>query len=108
MSSNIQMVYVTFPDEESAGRISRRLVEQGLSACANIHGPVTSIFTWNGRVQEDREYLVFMKTSGERMPDVKKLILDEHPYDVPCILSWVIEDGNPDFLDWVASETRSR
>lgn len=105
MSADIYLVYVTFPDEETARRTARVLIDEHLAACANIHGPAQSIYAWNGEIQEEREYAVLLKTTAGRVPELQKRILDEHPYDVPCIVHWPIEDGNPDFLDWIRSET---
>jgi periplasmic divalent cation tolerance protein len=99
------MAYVTAPDQETAWRISRAVLEKRLAACANLTG-IESLYWWKGRLEESKEILVIFKT---RRSLVRKLIAEvrkAHPYDVPCVVSYGMETGLPDYLAWIDAETR--
>lgn len=83
------------------------LVRERLAACVNVVGGVQSVFRWKGAVQSAREYLLIAKTSRRRWPALRARLADAHPYDVPEIIAWPINDGLPEFLAWVASSTQT-
>lgn len=98
-------VYITTGDAAEARRIGRVLVEERLAACANVHQPVTSIYRWQGAVEEDSEAALIAKTMQERLPALVERVTALHSYDCPCVVSWPLSGGNPAFLDWIAAET---
>lgn len=100
-------VYVTCPDADVAKAIARALVEANLVACANIV-PVTSVYRWDGAIQEDAEVVMFLKTRRDLLPDVERAIVAQHPYEVPCIVALDIVAGAAPYLDWIAKETNGR
>ena len=100
------MIYVTASAPEEAARIGRALVESRLAACANVFPAMTSIYWWQDELQEDREVALILKTRQDLVDDVIAKIKEVHSYDCPCVVALPIKAGNPDFLDWIAAETR--
>ncbi len=98
-------VYVTAKDEAEAKNIARTVVEERLVACANLLGSIQSVYWWDGKVCEDGEVALILKTTGDRKAELIERIKTLHSYDVPCITCHPITDGNPDFLKWIADET---
>jgi len=98
-------VYVTAKDKEEARLIARAVVGERLAACANVLGAIDSVYWWQGRVCEDNETALVLKTSAERKPELISRIKELHSYECPCIVCLPIADGNRDFLNWIAAET---
>lgn len=105
MRSKFLSAYCTFPNEAIAEQICERLVAEGLIACANIHGPVKSIYKWNGRLNKEAEWIAVLKTTSLKRVALKERIRAIHPYTNPCLVFLTIEDGLPDFLKWIYAET---
>jgi periplasmic divalent cation tolerance protein len=103
----MEMIYFTAASRDDALRIGRILVEYRLAACINILGDITSIYRWDGAIQEGTEVAAIAKTSSEKVSEVIERIKAIHPYSCPCAISWPIATGNPDFLEWIDEETRS-
>lgn len=99
-------VLTNLPDSTSAFNLARALIDLRLAACANVLAPVTSVYRWEGRVEEAAEHPVLIKTTRERYAAVEAAIRERHPYSVPEIVSWPIERGWPAYLDWVEAESR--
>jgi periplasmic divalent cation tolerance protein len=102
-----KLVYVTTSDISEAKKIGRMLVEKRLAACVNILGGVQSLYWWEGAVQESGEAAFIAKTTAESAPELIEAVRAAHSYDCPCVVTLPIEAGNPDFLKWIADETRS-
>ena len=100
-------VYITAPDLETALWIARALVEEKLAACANILGPITSVFRWEGRVVEEGEVALIAKTTADHVEALTARVKALHPYEVPCIVAWPIAAGYQPYLDWISAETSS-
>jgi periplasmic divalent cation tolerance protein len=100
-----KFVYVTTSDIHEAKKIGRLLVEKRLAACINILSTIESLFWWEGRVQETGEAAFIAKTTRERVPDLIAAVKANHSYECPCVVTLSIEEGNPDFLKWIADET---
>ncbi len=105
--TSVQIVFCTIDNGDTARRIARQLVEERLAACVNIIDNVTSIYKWEGDLEEDKELLMVMKTSADRLSSLIQKLREVHPYDVPEILAWPAEKGNPGYLDWVLTQTRT-
>jgi len=92
---------------EEAGALARQLVEDRLIACANIIPGLTSIYRWDGAIQEDQETLLVMKTRAERIPALTERIRELHSYDVPEVIALPLaeNEGNPDYLRWLVEQT---
>ncbi|MDI6902960.1 MAG: divalent-cation tolerance protein CutA [Methanocellales archaeon] len=97
------MVYITTSSLDEAKFIGRTLVKERLVACANIF-PITSIYHWDG-MQEAEEVVLLAKTTTENVKRIEQRVKELHSYDVPCIISLVI-DGSEDYLTWIKREVR--
>ncbi len=100
------MIYVTAGSRDEALRIGRSLVEARLAACANILAPMTSVYWWEGAVQEDDEVAMVLKTRQDLVEPLTERIRELHSYDCPCVVALPITGGNQAFLKWIDSETR--
>jgi periplasmic divalent cation tolerance protein len=101
MAENILLALSTFPDVETARRISNQLVTEKLAACANILPSVESIYRWQGKMESSGEALAFFKLAAARYPEFEEKLRSLHPYDVPEIISCKIDHGLPEYLSWV-------
>lgn len=99
------IVYITCGDTEEANKIACYAIENKLAACANILAPHQSLYFWEGAVQNDQEVALILKTSKKCYPALEKAIKKLHSYDLPCIVAMPIEQGNPDFLSFIDSNT---
>ena len=97
-------LYVTAANQAEAEKISRTLVEERLAACANVLGPIRSFYWWQGKVQDDAEVAFLLKTRTDLIDCVVARVKQLHSYTVPCVVTWPIEAGNPDYLAWVEKE----
>ncbi|MDL2261296.1 divalent-cation tolerance protein CutA [Methanimicrococcus sp. OttesenSCG-928-J09] len=93
-------IYATFPSKKIVQSITEKLIEKKLVVCANI-GDHDAIYSWNGRVYEEKEYAVFFKTREDKWKKTKNFILEKHPYETPVILKLKIRDYNPGFKTWM-------
>jgi periplasmic divalent cation tolerance protein len=105
--SDFCLIYVTTASADQAKGIARALLDQRLVACANILDGATSLYWWDGAIQEDAETVLIMKTRRDLADPVKDKVLELHDYACPCVVVVPIADGNPAFLDWIAQQTVS-
>ena len=99
------LIYVTTRDATEAKRIGREVVAARLAACATVHEAVTSFYWWDGKIQEDSEAVLILKTQAGLVEALTAKIVALHGYDCPCVVALPIEGGNPAFLAWIATET---
>jgi len=102
----VQMVYVTVSNRDEALTIAKSVVGERLAACANILDRVTSIYWWEDTLQEDTESVLILKTRRAWVDTLTTRIKALHSYDCPCVVALNIEDGNPDYLNWIINETQ--
>jgi periplasmic divalent cation tolerance protein len=98
------LIYVTTKDEKEAHKIANQLLSKRMIACANMF-PVKSLYWWKGAIESDDEYAMIMKTQELHKESIISEIKTLHSYDVPCIEFFKIEDGSPDYLEWIMTET---
>ncbi|TDQ52939.1 divalent-cation tolerance protein CutA [Actinorugispora endophytica] len=101
-------VEVATDGRASALELGDGAVRAGLAACAQVSGPVTSVYRWAGEVRTDEEWRLVLKTAGDRLAELTAHIADRHPYDVPEIVAVPVEGGHPEYLEWVTESTRPR
>lgn len=97
-----RQVTTTLPDRDAANRLGRRLVEERLAACAQMVGPVSSVYWWQGEVETAGEWYCHLKTTAERVPALITRIRELHPYETPEIIALPVTEGNAAYLQWIA------
>ena len=105
MKDNIILIICTFPSKEDALKVSKFLVENKFAACINIF-PCESFFYWENKLNEEKEYIAFIKTRESLFEKVKEEIEKIHPYSIPEIISFKISNVNEKYLNWVLEETK--
>ena len=95
----ITLFYITTPDEPVAKKLGHLAVETKLAACANIF-PIQSVFPWDNKLNEENEFVLILKTSTSLTDKLKGFISEQHPYEVPCIISWDV-DVNDAYGNWI-------
>ena len=101
------IVSIACPNEDSANRIAKALVEHKLIACAQLF-PIQSIYRWEGTVQLASEVLLQAKTMSDQLPEVEALVTQLHEYEVPELIATSIEWGLAAYLDWMWEVTGER
>ncbi len=100
-ADSLILVLSTFPGTETAERVARTLLQEGLVACANLLPGLRSLYHWEGVLRDDPECLVLLKTSAGTCPALQQRLQDLHPYDVPEIVTLEAAGVSPGYLDWV-------
>lgn len=95
----------TTESASEAQTIADHLVEQRLAACVQVSGPLTSTYRWKGSVERSEEFMCVIKTRRALVREVEVAVRSLHSYDNPEILVVPIQDGSPDYLAWIESET---
>ena len=106
MSTTYVQVLTTIDSREAAEQVGRAVVEARAAACAQVVGPIHSIYWWDGKVETAQEWQILMKTTVDRYAEVERAIRQSHSYDAPEIIATPITDGGADYLSWVEKETR--
>ncbi len=101
----VQCLYVTCANSGEASAIARTLVEERLVACANILGEARSFYWWEGKVQDETEVVLVLKTGRALSDAATRRIRDLHSYSCPCVVALDIQGGNLDFLNWIVTQT---
>lgn len=99
------IVFVTCGSEEEAYRISKTLVEEYLAACVNILSSIRSIYRWEGKIWDEKEFLLIIKTQKKHFERIEKRIKSLHSYSVPEIIALPIEKGYEPYLRWLFENT---
>lgn len=102
----INLIYMTAGNKDEARMIGKALISAGLAACVNIIENMSSMYMWDGKIQDDTETILIAKTARERLPDLIEKVKSLHSYECPCIVSLPVSDGNPEFLNWVSNEVQ--
>jgi len=106
MTENI-VIYVTAPSHEEGKKIASALVEEKLAACVNIIPSINSIYKWEGKICDDTEVLLIIKSRKEIFPQLEVRVKSLHSYKVPEIIALPIVAGSKEYLSWLRDETAS-
>jgi periplasmic divalent cation tolerance protein len=98
---SVVSVYAVFANAEEAERIARTVVDERLAACANLLGPIRSIYRWRGAVEQADEVAALFKTTEAGADALITRIAALHSYDVPCIATWPIDKILVSYAEWV-------
>ena len=101
------IVLTTCPDQGVAEFIAATLVENKLAACVNIVPGLTSVYEWQGNIEKSQEYLLITKTTTAKYQAIETAILENHPYELPEIISIPINNGLANYLSWIDDTTAS-
>jgi periplasmic divalent cation tolerance protein len=99
------VVFVTSPGRDVSSAIASALVEERIAACVNVVPGLLSVYRWEGKVQQDPEELLVIKTRRDRLGRLEERVKDLHPYDVPEVVALPILGGSRDYLAWLADST---
>ena len=102
-SKSFSITLVTVPSKEESEKISRSLVEKDLAACVNIIPSVQSVYKWEGEINTDNELLLVIKGRTDNLEALEKEVLQLHSYDTPEVISFSIEKGNKEYLNWLSN-----
>ena len=101
------IILVTAGSEGEAEKIARALVEERFAACVNIISPIHSIYRWEGKVQDDHEWLLVIKTQATHFAAIEARVKSLHSYQVPEVIALPIVAGSEQYLGWLISESES-
>ena len=104
MATHFQ-VTTTAASRDDATRLARLGVEQRLAACAQVSGPITSVYWWDSEVRSGEEWVCVFKTSAATLGPLTAALRHAHDYDTPEIVAVAIDEGDGDYLAWVDAET---
>jgi periplasmic divalent cation tolerance protein len=95
------VVFVTCGSEEEALKIAHALVEERLAACVNLVSSIRSIYRWEGKIWDEKEWLLIIKTQAARFEDLEKRVKSLHSYSLPEIIALPIIKGSSSYLNWL-------
>jgi periplasmic divalent cation tolerance protein len=101
-------VTTTTDSADSAAALARSAVETRLAACAQVTGPITSTYRWEGAIETAQEWTVTFKTVESRYAELQEHLKDQHSYDIPEIICTPIIAGDPAYLAWIEQQTTVR
>ena len=97
-----KLVLTTAGSEEEAIKLAHALVERRLAACVNVIPHITSVYRWQGKVEEAQEWLLLVKTTDEAVESTREAITELHSYELPECITVAIADGSPEYLTWIS------
>lgn len=103
---SVTITFVTCGSEDEAKKIAHALVQEKLAACVNVLAGVTSVFFWEGKLNEEPEYLLVIKSTAEASGRLTRRVRELHSYDVPEVVTYPVTKGNADYLRWVEGEVK--
>jgi periplasmic divalent cation tolerance protein len=101
------VILVTTATLREAKQIARHLVDEKLAACVNVSAPIRSIYRWEGKIADDREYQLFIKSTRDLFPEIKTAISTIHSYHTPEIVCLPIIDGSRNYLQWIGDSVKA-
>lgn len=103
----VLLVFTSLPDRAAAEALAAALVGERLAACVNILAPCRSVYRWQGQIETADEVPLLIKTTRDCYAALEAAVRARHPYEIPELIALPIGDGLPDYLAWVAAETRA-
>ncbi|HEU5180351.1 MAG TPA: divalent-cation tolerance protein CutA [Candidatus Polarisedimenticolia bacterium] len=106
MENDAILVLSTASSEKEAMMIAQALVEHELAACVNVVPAIRSIYRWKGKIWNEVENMLFIKTTSPQLEELKKMIKELHSYELPEVLAVKIDDGEKNVLNWIGSSVK--
>jgi len=100
------VVFITASDEDEAAKIATALVEARLAGCVNIIKDIRSIYSWQGKIEDEKEVLIVIKTQKILFYPLMERVKELHSYKVPEIIALPIIEGSEDYLKWLKDVTK--
>ena len=97
------IIYTTFASLEDGRKITDMIISEGLAACANLFPSMESSYMWEGKLERSTEVACILKTSAEMEAKLTDRLAEIQPYEVPCILSILIQNGHMPYISWLAA-----
>jgi periplasmic divalent cation tolerance protein len=94
-------VQTTFASAEDATRVAQALVSEKLAACCQLVPGLTSLYVWEGKLREEPEVLLLIKSTEQRWPELRDRIVELHPYDTPEVIATVVSNVSFEYMAWV-------
>jgi len=101
MGAETLLVLTTCGNDEDASTLARLLVERRLAACVSVVANVASTYRWQGRVEQDQETLLIIKTAAARLTEVEATIRAQSKYELPEVIALPVEAGSAPYLTWL-------
>jgi periplasmic divalent cation tolerance protein len=102
--SDTRVVFVTAPDADTAARLAHTLVEERLAACGNLLPGVRSIYRWEGKVCDEAEVMLILKTTAAGADALRERVIALHPYACPEVLVLAVESAHEPYARWVREQ----
>ncbi|MBL0318609.1 MAG: divalent-cation tolerance protein CutA [Alphaproteobacteria bacterium] len=99
------LIYITVPTKEEALLIARSVIQEKLAACANILPQATSVYEWQGTMEQTEETVLILKSTAKSYRDLEQRVIDLHSYECPCIVALPIQEGHSAFLSWIKMQS---
>jgi periplasmic divalent cation tolerance protein len=106
VTTPVRVVLCTVPSEEIGVQIAQTLLAERLVACVNILPGVRSLYRYKGKLEDDSELMLVIKTTDDRVSTVIKRVPELHPYEVCEVIALDVSAGSQPYLDWIVGETR--
>lgn len=101
VAADMRVVLSTFPDADTARRISKEIITENLAACVNLIPNVESIYRWEGKIEQANEVLAIFKVAVAGFKQLEEKLLEKHPYDTPEIIGFTPDQVSDKYLKWV-------
>ena len=101
LTTDTCIALTTCPDADIAAKLATAIVEARLAACVNIIPAIESVYRWQGKIEQDTESLLLLKTSQQNLPALESLVKQQHPYELPEFIALDINHGSQAYLEWI-------
>jgi len=108
MAADYHLILCTCPDQATAEALAKLLVTSKLAACVNVVPGISSFYTWKGQLESAQEHLLLIKARQDHYAQLESAIKNNHPYELPEIIALSIDQGLPEYLNWIDSCHRSQ
>jgi len=105
MAQAYVQVTTTTDERAEAAELAAAAVSERLAACAQVLGPISSTYWWEGEIETAEEWMVLFKTTADRFEELAGLINEQHSYETPEIIATPVVAGSADYLGWVSEQT---
>jgi periplasmic divalent cation tolerance protein len=102
--TDVVLIFTTVADDDRAEQLARRLVDERLAACVNVHPPMVSMYRWQGKLERDSERQMVIKTTRDRVSALEARLTQLHAYELPEFIVVNVADVSPAYLKWVKTD----